>query len=166
MNRHLAELDSLQFVITKQMLAYFDIFSCVPCVRRPILDKRYWLADEACVSEENIEGSGLDPVVGCFSAVVALIGRSSALVCAVFEDEIEMRQYLIARDELLKLLASWKLLDRPRHAHPGVHPFKPTPVNGSGVHNLFLAGNAHSLATQIFLHRTTNFDQIQSKFKY
>jgi len=139
------------------MLAYFDIFSCLPCARPPILHERYWLRDEACVAEENTDGSGLDPVMGCFPAVIGLIGRSAALVSAVFGEDIKMSQYLVDRDELLRSLAEWKPLER-------LPPIDSTSASSHDLmdeeYNICLsAGKAHSLATQIYLHRTTNFDQ-------
>jgi len=156
-NRCLAELDSTQFVLTKRMLAYFDIFSCLPCVRPPILHERYWLIDESCIAEENIDGSGLDPVMGCFPAVIGFIGRSAALVHALFGGQIKMSQYLITRDDLLRLLATWKPLEP---VSPKEFPYSSSLESMREEYQICLsAGKAHSLATQIFLHRTTNFVQ-------
>lgn len=168
-HRGLANLNSPYFILTKRMLAYFDVLSCVPCARRPLLDEKYWLTDEWCVREENIDGSGLDPVMGCFATVIGLTGKSAALVCMHFEGRIGTDYFRSNHRTLLRRLANWKPLlpesslstERASEAKYSCRTPDSGPISEKYQEYTLCvsAGNAHSIATQIFLHRATNFDQ-------
>ena len=149
-NQQEADLNSSLFVLTKRMLAYFDIMSSVPCARRPFLEEKYWLVDIGHIEEQKNNDSGLDPVMGCFATIIGLTGESAALVSQYFEQLISAPAFHNSQKDILHRLASWVPL-RPNN-QAGVEA-------GQEYDMCVSAGKAHSLATQIFLLRSADFNQ-------
>ncbi|KAF2020585.1 hypothetical protein BU24DRAFT_456643 [Aaosphaeria arxii CBS 175.79] len=150
------EPNSPILAISVRMLAYFDIMSSVPCARAPYLPEEYWLTDKQCTSQENIDGSGLDPAMGCFPIVFALLGRSAALIDARFSGSLSPSHATSIAQTLLHDLEHWAPLPR-RLQHPNASPTSPPPHDDEYA-ICVSAGNAYSLATRIYLLRSWDHD--------
>jgi hypothetical protein len=158
-----SNISSHSFTITKRMLAYFDIMSCVPCARTPYMAEHYWFTDKACVEQQNMDGSGLDLIMGCFPVLFALLGRCSTLVNSRFKNVISLDKLHTIEVSLLHDLQHWTPLPQRLpilNASPGHGSYT---FHASDYRICVSAGNAYSLATQIFLLRSRDFDETSSQ---
>ncbi|KAF2794576.1 hypothetical protein K505DRAFT_383735 [Melanomma pulvis-pyrius CBS 109.77] len=155
-------LGSPSFTLTKRMLAYFDIMSCVPRARAPYFAERYWLTDKACEEQENIDGSGLDPTMGCFPILFALLGRCSAFVNVRFSNTVLTEHLQSVEKTLLYNLETWTPLPRRKNTKSVT---KLNATQSLDYNTCLSAGNAHRLATQVFLIRSRDFDRSSAQVK-
>jgi hypothetical protein len=158
-------ISSHSFTITKRMLAYFDIMSCVPCARTPYMAELYWFTDKACVEQQNMDGSGLDLTMGCFPVLFALLGRCSTFIDSRFKNVTTLDKLHAIEVSLLNDLQHWSPLPQRLpilSTSPGHDSYT---FHTSDYRICVFAGNAYSLATQIFLLRSRDFDETSSQIE-
>lgn len=154
---------SLLFISTSNMVAYFDIMCCVPCARSPLLDVKYWPNDvddvRALQSTNAAFDISLDPVMGYCRSIFVILGESSALIDLWYTGGITLCRYREARQSLMdRLHQATRRLPQTR---PQSIPAQVTDDDSN--HNACVsAAHAHSLATQIFLLRSTDYSQLST----
>lgn len=154
---------SLLFINTSIMVAYFDIMCCVPCARSPLLDVKYWPKDVDDVrtlqSANTAFDISLDPVMGYCRSIFAILGESSTLIDIWYTGGITLCRYREAKDSLMVRLR--QATQRLPQSRPQSMPARATDDDSN--HNACVsAAHAHSLATQIFLLRSTDYSRLST----
>ncbi|TEA11827.1 hypothetical protein C8034_v007123 [Colletotrichum sidae] len=145
-----------------KMLAWMDTFSCVPCARRPVLDRKFWADEVLPLTARNPRGRP-DLVFGLSTDMFALIGSAATLVQELLGGTAPREAFAPARAALLRDLAQ-KSRELPR---PTFGPYCREEGEGADAASAgalkirtknacIAAARAHSLATQIFLLRADN----------
>ena len=125
----------------QRLVAYFDVLSCVPCPRAPLLDADNWFRDS---DEESLNH---DPLMGCFSEIFVLIGKAASLIRAFYTGQVEAKEFSIQQDQLMSQLDSWQPFQ-------GRASLLEDPSKDMQEFVSAQAGNAHKLATMLFLARS------------
>ncbi|TDZ37090.1 Sterol uptake control protein 2 [Colletotrichum trifolii] len=140
-----------------KMLAWMDTFSCVPCARRPVLDRKFWTDEVLPLTARNPRGHP-DLVFGLSTDMFALIGSAATLVQELLGGTATREAFAPARAALLRDLVQ-KSRELPR---PTFEPYCRDGADASSSvgalkirskNACIAAARAHSLATQIFLLR-------------
>lgn len=161
------KLDSPLFVSTIRSLAYTDVLACVPCAKKPLISKTYWLENATRSMYAGAQTLRPDMDVGYSASILALLGDCAAAVSDLFSTSITKRAFLLRQATLFEQL-ELAILDLP----PAVDLTSITDIQKPVNAHMILAHNhsisaalSHGLATQIFLLRSTNFRQESSDIK-
>ena len=125
----------------QRLVAYFDVLSCVPYPRAPLLDADNWFRDR---DEESLNH---DPLMGCFSEIFVLIGKAASLIRAFYSGQVEGKEFSVQQYLLISQLDAWQ-------------PFQGRATMQGALSNdmqEFVSaqtGNAHKFATMLFLVRS------------
>lgn len=141
--------------VNVKMMAYMDTLCCVPCARKPTLDRQFWqeFVMPQCHNSSNGEP---DVVFGYSMQIAPLIGESASLVNDFFSETISHEDFVLSRDYLLdNLVSSCRNLPPARQqADCGESPTASREsVKIKTANACIAAAVAYSLATQIFLIR-------------
>ncbi|KIW47426.1 uncharacterized protein PV06_00123 [Exophiala oligosperma] len=165
------KLDSPLFKSAADLLAWADIMSSVPCLRPPILDKRYWLEDAIQASQSRPHHD-----LGYCAQLLSLLGDCATAVHKLFTHNISEEDFIQLQKDLdLQLDAAMIHLPTPiaicadTPLDTDTQSSSPTDSNRSDsaeAHNICItAAICHGLATRIFLLRATDHNKDSSRVK-
>jgi hypothetical protein len=123
----------------------------VPCARKPIIDKKYWLPAALQAAKEGLRTMKPDPDLGYSAAVLSLLGDSVSDVSDLLT-EFTSRETFLGNECVLQGGLDNAVESVQRHLTGDT-----TDYNVSHVYNI-AATTCLALATKIFLLRATDFD--------
>ncbi|KAF6802124.1 hypothetical protein CSOJ01_11817 [Colletotrichum sojae] len=145
--------------INVKMMAYMDAMSCVPCARRPLLDRQFWRDEIMPFGQGGDISKGPDMVFGYSTKILPLIGDAAALVHDLFSGMIAPEEFALDRYFLVQELAACCRELPPAVQQPACADGGPGDPTGSlAVKNgnaCISAALAFALATQVFLLRAS-----------
>lgn len=153
------KLDSPLFMSAVRSLAYTDILACVPCAKKPLIDKAYWLTQATHSMYTGAQALRPDMDVGYCAPVLSLLGDCATAVNELYSTSINSTAFL-ARQAMLISQLELAVQDLPPFVDVESLAGIEGPVDEQMVaaHNHSIsAALSHALATQIFLLRSTNF---------
>ena len=184
-------LDRKMYQIAARMLANFDIMSCVPCARAPILQSRYWFDD--LHSELTSQPFPIpDTCLGYCGRVYTILGESASLIEKLYTTAITPDTFAELQDHLLSQLGIAASEIPPLKANQPQPPPPPPPppappetdskqsnekaksptVQSDAEKEIVETHNgcvssaiAHMLAAKIFLLRAVNHDQSSPRIR-
>ncbi|PVH84340.1 hypothetical protein DL98DRAFT_612511 [Cadophora sp. DSE1049] len=127
----------------QSLVAYFDILSCVPYPRSPILDTDIWFRGK---DDKSLD---YDPLMGCFSEIFMLIGRAASLISVFYTGQVDDNEFSGQQNLLTSQLDAWQ----PFRGHVSMHEDLSKDLEEFVSAQ---AGNAHKFATMIFLTRSSD----------
>jgi hypothetical protein len=162
------KLDSPLFESSVRLLAWGDIMSCVPCVRPPMMDKRYWLEGAIRASREGARELRPDFDLGYCAQIVALLGQCATAIYSLYTQSISEQEFSHMQD-LLYLQLDKAMVDLPKPEYnsrdtPNHNPSStPSGYSRSDMveaHNSCItAAVCHGLASQILLLRAMDYER-------
>lgn len=162
------KLDSPLFESSVRLLAWGDIMSCVPCVRPPMMDKRYWLERAIQASREGAREVRPDFDLGYCAQIVGLLGECASAIYSLYTQSILAQEFVHMQDllylQLDKAMASLPepvddSKDTPNRT-PSLNPLGYTRSDMVDAHNnCITAAVCHGLASQIFLLRAMDHER-------
>lgn len=148
--------------INLKMMAYMDSMSCVPCAKRPVLDRQFWQDEVMLYVQGGDISKGPDMVFGYSTNILPLIGDAAALVHDLFSGTVAPEEFALDRYYLVQELAACCRELPPAVQQPACAEGGPgDPAEGIAVANgnaCISAALAFALATQIFLLRASGGD--------
>ncbi|KAL0942956.1 uncharacterized protein CTRU02_200842 [Colletotrichum truncatum] len=143
-----------------KMMAYMDALSCVPCARKPVLDRQFWRETVLIHFNKSPKGSP-DVVFGYTADILPLIGDSASLVNDFLSGAIEPEAFSLSRCCLFQELTLC-CRDLPaatqQPCSEGDTNESPESCKIRNSNACIAAALAHGLATQIFLLRADDGD--------
>lgn len=152
------KLDSPLFVSTVRSLAYTDILACVPCAKKPLFHKAYWLDEATRSMYTGAQALRPDMDLGYCASILSLLGDCATAVDELYSQSINKTTFLARQAMLVKQL-ELAIQDLPPFVDSESIGDVQGPVNKHMIvaHNHSIrAASSHALATQIFLLRSTN----------
>jgi hypothetical protein len=140
-------LDSPIFTSCVRSLAFTDIITSVPCARRPVIHKKYWLPDALLAAEEGLRTMKPDPDLGYSADVLSLLGDAVSDVSDLLTKSTS-RETFLGNECILQ--------GRLDNAVESVQRHLTGDMTGSHAYNI-AATTCLALATKIFLLRGTDF---------
>lgn len=168
------KLDSPVFVSSVRLLAWGDIMSCVPCVRPPLIDNRYWLDGAVKAAKEGARHLRPDFDLGYCAEIVALLGQCATAIHGLYTESLSDDDFSHMQD-LLCLQLDKAIANVPEIAcdhkdnsncNQLLSPSCSLKRESVHAHNdCVRAAICHGLATQIFLLRATDHHSASSKIQ-
>lgn len=157
------QLDSPLYQSTLRSLAFTDIMACVPCAKRPLVGKEYWLDRAVHATHEGIRDLRPDPDLGYCARILSLLGDCATTVDGFFRGLIPDKSFFECQTKLLEQMEDFtrdlpEILELQTDA--SYHSPLGTEGKGKAVitahNNAVFAAISHALASQIFLLRATD----------
>lgn len=125
-----------------ELLAYFDVLSCVPCPRTSALPLDIWLN----IGNEGTADDEMNAQMGCLPRLFGLVVESSGLLYHYYSGQLASKPFALQRENLLGRLRQWQ------------HPLRPTSTPHTAYEwaTSIQAALAYQSATQIYLLRGQN----------
>lgn len=153
--------DSPVFISSVRSLAFTDIMTCVPCVRKPYIGKRYWLEAAMTDTNEGLRKRKPDPDLGYSAWTLSLLGDCAALIEDLYTEAVSQPVFSARQEELLLQLKKTTLeMQQFQIDAEDENPVMALPEAQTTMlahkHNI-AATICHAISAQIFLLRATDF---------
>lgn len=157
------KLDSPYFRSAVQSVFWVDIMSCVPCVRPPILDKKYWPEELNYTAQQETIALRDNSRLPCYIGLLSLLGDCATAVYrlytyAISSEEFTERQIQLNL-QLEEAIAELSISETESSSSdtPRENPGKLTRLAVVDDRGLYVGATvSHGLANRIFLLRATD----------
>jgi len=164
------KLDSPSFQCAIRTLAYTDIMACVPCVRAPLLDKRYWqdsAIQAALVGAKNLRP---DNDLGYCARMLSLLGDCADVIERLYLGSMDQASFEYSRATLIDQLDDAvreipERIDIENSIRSNSIPNYATMEMIAAHNSSIKAAICHGLANIILLLRSTDSQQLSPQVK-